>query len=206
LYFTPAVNYTERKVSATVIVSTLMVFNTVTARAQHGNGTTGISGSITAALRISVPRDAFRQDPLAPARIDFEGETSNAVQIGVSGAAAQSGEIFIPLEIRTNVPYEMHITVAGHDGCLPELTASIVAAQPSGSLVRAAAIESLAASAASLNPGAGSRPVLSGPRVSLGGSLTSRNNALIARLAIRTGAAACAWRASLLLILTPAGQ
>jgi hypothetical protein len=202
------VNYTERKLSAAVIGSVLLASNFVTASAQQSIGTAGISGTITAALRLSATRGWTEGYRLSSARAEVEAGASNAIQVAVSGNGAQASQLMVPLEIRTNVAYELRISVINTEGCAPAITTSISSARPSGRLVRPAAVDgSVAMNEVGLASLQSAARLLAGPRVSLAGDYSSPNNALVANLVINVPAgSSCPWRTTLLVSLHQAGQ
>ena len=203
------VNYAERKLSAVVLGGALLVSNFVTATAQQGIGTAGISGTINAALKLSVPGGWISGDQLSSVRAEVEPASNGAIQIAISGNGdGQPAQITLPLEIRTNVAYELRVSAIAITAGVPAITTSISSASPSGRLVRQVAVEgSVATRGVSIASLEASTRLLAGPRVSLAGDYSSPNNALIAKLIanVATGSS-CPWRATLLLSLRQAGR
>ncbi|HEU4387961.1 MAG TPA: hypothetical protein VFV34_09210 [Blastocatellia bacterium] len=197
------------KLSAVAFGGALLFSNSVTARGQQGIGTAGISGTIAAALKLSVPRDWVAGSQTSTARADVEARSDRDVLIAVGNSGdSQPGQFTIPLEIRGNVAYELRITQIGMAGCAPSVTSSISSATPSGRLVRPAAVAgSVATRDVDLASLQTATRLLAGPRVSLAGDYSSPNNALVANLVINIPAGStCAWRMTLLVSLQPAGQ
>ena len=109
--------------------------------------------------------------------------SGNTVRITLSGDGAQAQVIRVPLLLRSNSGFKVSAIFASQTADLEQLKVTDV--QATGSLVTPQIVNSLEI-ARENNPDT-SQPllVLSGPRISRGGTLTSPNNALQATLHIR---------------------
>ena len=123
--------------------------------------------------------------------------SGSTVRLTLAGTGATSSDVRVPLLVRSNSGFRISAVVESKTTELTQL--AVIDVRPTGSLVSPAAIskleipqqfdlrgldESATMSSSLLDV---SRPflVLSGPRVSLGGTLTSPNNALQMTLLIR---------------------
>ena len=136
-------------------------------RAQAGHVTLNATVSETVAL--SVPPTSTQSD------VNVEVLSSgNTARITLSGDDAQAHVIRVPLLVRSNSSFKISATLESRAATLTQL--SVPDARATGRLVSPLAISQLSA------PGqfdvAAPFVVASGPRVSLGGTLDSPNNAL----------------------------
>jgi len=113
--------------------------------------------------------------------------SGNSVRITLSGANTEASVIRVPLLVRSNTSFKISAAVETRASALSEI--SIEDVRANGTLVSAAAVSNLNVlrkfDLSGLNTSASSARnllddvlVLNGPRVSLGGTLDSRNNAL----------------------------
>ncbi len=122
--------------------------------------------------------------------------TGNTVRITLSGAETDAPLIRVPLLVRSNTSFKISAAVESNTAEVSQLLVTDV--RPTGALVSRQAISDInvlrpfnrrldESTSSVLNPLDLSRPVLllSGPRVSSGGTLTSPNNALQITLLIR---------------------
>jgi len=109
--------------------------------------------------------------------------SGNRVQLTLSSTDAESPVIRVPLLVRSNSGFKISAVFESKTAELAQL--SVTDAHPTGNLVSPRVVNALER-APRVNPD-GSEPllVLTGPRVSLGGTLTSPNNALQVTLLIR---------------------
>jgi len=122
---------------------------------------------------------------------------SNTVSLVLSG---DDQVVRVPLLIRSNTSFKISATFESKTAVLSELSVDNV--RPTGTLVSPQIVSAL-----HLNPQLDpdtSQPllVLSGPRISLGGTLNSPNNALEVTLLIRLTPPAGRWTAQLSLVAT----
>ena len=106
----------------------------------------------------------------------------NTVRVTLSSTNAKSPVLRVPLLLRSNTGFKLSASVESQTAVLTHL--SILDVRPTGSLVSPEVVNSLVKPEIEVND---SQPllVLSGPRVSLGGTLNSPNNALQVTLLIR---------------------
>jgi|SRR6185369_1874141 hypothetical protein len=122
---------------------------------------------------------------------------SNTVSLVLSG---DDQVVRVPLLIRSNTSFKISATFESKTAVLSELSVDNV--RPTGTLVSPQIVSAL-----HLNPQLDpdtSQPllVLSGPRISLGGTLNSPNNAMEVTLLIRLTPPAGRWTAQLSLVAT----
>jgi hypothetical protein len=161
-----------------------------------------ITGRISPVLRLSLG-NAWQLPHGASARV--EASAPDFAQIGLSGNADKDpSQITVPLELRTNVGYELRLSLLASDGCSSDFRASIGSVLAGGSSVVAGAAEgSRSISDITLARLNSPMVMLVGPRISARGSLTSPNNALQVNLNItvstreQTEQTMCSWHASL---------
>ena len=122
----------------------------------------------------------------------------NTVSLTLSG---DDEVVRVPLQIRSNTGFKISATLESQTGVLSELSVDDV--RPSGGLVSPQIVNAI-----HINPHLDlnlSQPllVLSGPRISLGGTLNSPNNALQVTIVIRLSSpSAQPWTAQLNLVAT----
>ena len=190
------------------------------ARAQSGGASVKMSGGVSEMVALSTPAGTS-------VSADGVGVTSSQtpdrhLSITFSGATHAPTRISIPVHIRSNAGYSL-LAAAKADGAdLSSL--SLVDAHPTGGLVAADAVGALSVAAlfdarpgaANVTPADGfnhpnlSSPVqlLSGPRVSLGGTPGSPQNALEVTLSLVVAprAGQQVWSIELLLSAAPAAR
>ncbi len=146
----------------------------ISVEAQSANASVTLSGRVSETVTLSVPPN-FNADVVSSG--------GNTVRIRVSGNVGQSPVIQIPLLVRSNTAFKVSALFESQTAGLAEL--SVVEKQATGRFVSPQAIGALESTSQS-EPDV-SRPLLvfSGPRVSLGGTLNSANNALQVTVLIR---------------------
>jgi hypothetical protein len=115
--------------------------------------------------------------------IDMNAMSSGStVRLTLSSTNAEFPVIRVPLLVRSNSGFKISVVVESQMAVLTHL--SVIDVRPTGSLVPPEVVNALVRPEVDVN---GSQPllVLSGPRVSLGGTLNSPNNALQVTLLIR---------------------
>jgi hypothetical protein len=188
------------------------------ARAQTAGGSVRMTGGVSETVALSVPQAAS-----APGvRVTSSRNADGSLTVTLSGTTADPTEVRIPVQIRSNAGYRLSAAAtAGGSNLLGLLVAD---ARPSGHLVAPGAAEALNVSAAfdgrrgagnSTAAGGFNRPnlstpseLLSGPRVSLGGTLLSPHNALEVTLsaAVEPRADGQGWTVELLLSAAPGAR
>ena len=154
--------------------------------------TVTLKASVSKTVALSVPPDSD-----VGASVLSSG---SSVRLTLSSTDLNSPEIRVPLLVRSNSSFKIS---AAFESATAELTQlSVVDVRPTGALVSRNAVDVAQQSTPDT-----SQPwfVLSGPRVSLGGTLTSPNNALQFTLLIRLKPEQPdhAWLAHLTLVATP---
>jgi hypothetical protein len=178
--------------------------------AQRDTVISGVGGRVSPALKLSFQRGSkASSNPAGKYDLRTSSQADNAMELTLSGSdAADSVRVNIPLEVRTNVAYDLELTLISTEGCAPPISASIESTRASGSLVSTRAIEFTRSGSPPIDlircvvP----RPVLRGPRVSTGGNFTTPGNALLVDLNLATSpstADRCAWRILFRLSLLP---
>ncbi|HWW74252.1 MAG TPA: hypothetical protein VNZ44_02595 [Pyrinomonadaceae bacterium] len=186
------------------------------ARAQAG-GSVRMSGGVSEFVTLSIARDAEASDK--GVRVNVSQNAGQSLTVTVSGETRGPTEVRIPVQIRSNAAYSLSAGAPVGGSYLSSL--SVVDARPTGNLVDALAVEKLSV-AATFDAGRGvynptraagpnlSSPseLLSGPRVSLGGTLQSPQNALQVTLSltIEPRGAGQAWTFELLLSAAPTAR
>ena len=124
--------------------------------------------------------------------------TGNTVRLTLSGSDAKQQVIRVPVLLRSNSDFKLSATFESQTATLEQLLVTGVHA--TGSLVTPQLVNSLEIMR-DTDPDT-SRPliVLSGPRISRGGTLNSANNALKATLLIRLKPAVSDWLVHLTLV------
>jgi hypothetical protein len=154
----------------------VLVVVPVTVNAQSGSVT--LQATVSETVALSILANSSQTDP----HIDVVSSSGNIVRITFS-ADAESTVIRVPLLVRSNSGFKISAVFESQTALLTQL--SVIDVKPLGRLVSREAVNaSVVAPEGILNV---SRPllVLSGPRVSLGGTLDSPNNALQVTLLIR---------------------
>lgn len=190
------------------------------ARAQSGGASVTASAAVSETVTLSFEeRAGTLADGVRVASARKEGGT---LVITISGVARDRTLINIPVRIRSNTTYRLIASAEAGGANLAKL--SVAGVRPTGGLVAADAVEGLSvAGIFDARPGAveatyaaGPRQrwlsspleLLRGPRVSLGGTLSSPLNALEVTLsaAVEPRAAVPTWAVDLLLKAEPAAH
>ena len=142
------------------------------------SGSVKLQATVSETVALSIPPNSTQSD----LHIDVAKTSGNSVRITLSGDA-ESPVIRVPLLVRSNSGFRISAVFESQTSVLTQL--SVIDVRPTGRLVSTDAVNAaVAATEGMLDV---SRPllVLSGPRVSLGGTLDSPNNALQITLLIR---------------------
>jgi len=162
----------------------------VMVEAQTGRVT--LQGRVSETVAVSVPDSR-------PGNVEVLN-SGNTVRLTLSGSDA---EVRVPLLVRSNTRFKVSAVFESQTVALSQL--SVIDAIPTGALTASNAVNALAI-APQFQPFDLSHPALvfSGPRVSLGGTLQSLNNALQVTLLIRVQPQPDRdWLAHLTLVATP---
>ena len=190
------------------------------ARAQSGGAHVKMSGGVSEMVTLSSPSGAnVSADGV---RVTSSNAFGQSLSITLSGTARDLTRVSVPLQIRSNADYNL-LAAAQVEGA--GLSGLYVAdAYPTGNLVAADAVGALSVAAIfDARQGAGksipaggfnqtnlSSPVrlLSGPRVSLGGTQGSPQNALevVLSLVVAPRARSQVWTIELLLTVAPSAR
>lgn len=152
----------------TLIAVVFMVY--VPVDAQTGGVT--LTGRVTETVALSVPRN-FTQNNV---HIDVVNSSNNTVQVTLSGEAAESQVVRVPLLVRSNSGFKISALFESNTALLTKL--SVTDVHPTGTLVSPNIVSALEVVRRENLDASQPWLVLTGPRVSLGGTLQSPNNAL----------------------------
>lgn len=186
------------------------------ARAQAGGARVTMTGVVSGAIALSFDQGVTMSVDGTHV-VSSQGE-GRALVINISGTARDLKRVGVPILIRSNTGYRLLATVRSNGAQLAGL--AVVEARPTGKLVAAdaealnvaAMFDGRSGAGKSVPGGAINRSIpspslelLSGPRVSLGGTLLSPQNALEVMLsvAVEPGADVEGWSVELLLTADP---
>ena len=134
------------------------------------------TGRVSGTVALSIPPNSIHNG------VDVNAVSSGStVRMTLSGTGGESPVIRVPLLVRSNIAFRISATFDSQTAELTHL--SVVDVRPTGRLVSPEAINNLEILDQFNNQGP--FVVASGPRVSLGGTLQSPNNALQITLLIR---------------------
>lgn len=194
----------------TIFLAYLLLTFAAYTPAQHERGMTTISGNVSSAVQVSVPRGwGATGDGAGGLHVAAVSAGVSTVQVAVSSNGLSSASQFaVPLEIRTNTAYELTLTLTSSEGPVPTILASIGALRAGGALVSPRALEvTNANSPVDLSRSVAPTAVLNGRRISIGGNFATPTNALVADLNItvpQDGPAQSFWRAQFQVSIHPA--
>ena len=169
----------------------LAVVFLVPATFEDQTGSVKLTTTVSKTVALSIPRNSIHGD------VDVDVVNSgNTVRMTVSGDAAKSPVIRVPLLVRSNSDFKISATFESKTALLTQF--SVVDVRGTGNLVAPEAMTNLeipeqydlrgnisSENGFSILEVGHPFVVLSGPRVSLGGTLESANNALEITLLIR---------------------
>jgi hypothetical protein len=141
------------------------------------------TGSVTLQTKVSETVALSVSPDFTHKNIDVNVVSSGGtVRVTLSSTAPEFPVLRVPLLVRSNSSFKVSAVFEPQTAVLTHF--SVLDARPTGSLVSPGVADALVSSEVDLNA---SQPslVLSGPRVSLGGTLQSPNNALQVTLLIR---------------------
>jgi hypothetical protein len=142
----------------------------VPAAVETQTGRVTLQGRVSETVTLSVPSNFTHGQN---AEVVSSG---NVVRITLTGADSENPVIRVPLLVRSNSSFKLTATVESPMASLSQLSVTDVHA--SGTLVSASAVSGLHIPEQTELKEARDLLLVSGPRVSLGGTLTSPNNAL----------------------------
>ena len=188
------------------------------ARAQSGGGSVRMNGEVSGTVMLSIPRGAEASG--AGVRVSTSRNADGSLNVSLSGATREPTEVRIPVQIRSNTGYRLFAAARSGGPNLSSLL--VVGARPSGSLVFPGAAEAVSVAAGfdgrrgadnSTADGGFNRrdfsalsELLSGPRVSVGGTPLSPQNAVevVLSAAFEPQPGGEGWAVELLLSAAPA--
>ena len=200
-----------KKFSITFCVFVFLASSGDAPSAQHQVATSGISGRVFPALKLSLQpgwQAASNLRGQSELRIAAEPSSVNSVDVTLSETGLGGPSIVaLPLEMRTNEAYALELVLISSEGCAPAIKTSIGSARASGSAVAPRATE-VSAHKASIDLMGSGNPVtvLRGPRISARGNFTTPGNALSVDLNLSispNSATQCSWRVSFRVSLHP---
>jgi len=172
---------------------------TTTAAAQTVRSSVTLTATVSETVALSSP-SLFDQNST---RVDVVNSGGHTVRVTVSGDDTQASVVRVPLLVRSNTDFQ--ITAAFESGTAELTQLSVVDAHSTGRFVSPQLVNALKVKPHSEVDTAQPLLVLSGPRVSLGGTLESPNNALQVTLLIHLNPhAPGAWQIHLTLVGTAA--
>jgi hypothetical protein len=169
------------------------------ARQDRASFTAG--GRVSPGVGLSISRGEIS------ARVKVESEGAGFAHIIIEGGGkGEDSAIVLPLEVRTNIGYELKYSLLETEGCSPPIRVSIESVRAGGAGVLPLAAEaSKPQSVGFARPGSPAQ-LLSGPRVSAGGTLSARSNALLVVVKFQSEQSqnrGCGWKARIRLSLHP---
>jgi len=171
----------SNRCSRLLFAGILLLLLISTSPAQSSSSAINITGRVSPALRISLEKGWHLSEVGSPKlRIEAHDEQPDSLRITVGGEnSGLAGQLIIPFEIRTNVPYELDLVTLDSANCSPIIKIYIESARPDGPLVaRGAAEVYKPAEPLELAQRSSSLTLLAGPRVSAGGNFATHGNAL----------------------------
>ena len=161
-----------------LILITLVILVPVSVKAQAGGNSVTLRASVSETVNLSVPANS--KDGDVDIAVTGSGST---VRMTLSGSGAGASVIRVPLIVRSNSGFKISGAFESTTAQLTRLSVSDVRA--TGTLVSPEAVNNVDIPSENGSSVPGPFVVLSGPRVSLGGTLHSPNNALEITLLIR---------------------
>ena len=175
----------------------VLLFAPAGVAAQTGQGSVTLRATVSETVALQALPNSIRSDVVA----DVVSSAGNTVRITLSGNETRSQVIHVPLLVRSNSGFKISAVFDSQTAELDQISA--IGVHATGRLVSPQLVNNLDIRR-DIDPDT-SRPllVLSGPRISLGGTLVSPNNALQVTLLIRVKPqSATGWQAHLTLAAT----
>ena len=141
-------------------------------------GSVALQGNVSETVVLSVLPNFTHKD----IDVNVISSSGGTVRVTLSSTANEFPAIRVPLLVRSNSNFKISTVFESQTAVLTHL--SVTDVHPTGSLVSPGVVNALVSSEVDVNA---SQPllVLSGPRVSLGGTLQSPNNALQVTILVR---------------------
>lgn len=158
----------------------LVILVPVSVKAQTGGNSVTLRASVSESVHLAVPPKLNEGD------VDIAvTSTGSTLRMTLSGSGAGTSVIRVPLLVRSNSGFK--ISGAFESGTAHLTRLSVLDVRATGTLVSPEAVDNVRVenSPEKLPGVSGPLVVLSGPRVSLGGTLNSSNNALEITLLIQ---------------------
>ena len=196
-----------KRYSLPLLLCVLVGSNGSTVSSALGQGTAGIAGRVSPAVKLSLGQTWQQQAAGEGLFFTAESAGPETVRVVIGGTASSHAvRIALPLEIRTNIAYELKVIVLSSEGCAPEIATSVGSIRPSGGLVSATAAASRPTESFDLMRCLSPANALRGSRVSTGGNFSTTTNALLANLdlSISPNQQPCYWRVVFQISLHPA--
>ena len=172
-----------------------------------GQGAAGIGGRVSPCVKLSLGQAWQQQAAGTGLFVTANSVGLDTVQVVLSGTAPNPAlPVVLPLEIRTNVAYELKLVLLSSEGCAPEIKSSVGSIRPSGALVSPGAVEaSRISESLDLARCVSLTAALHGSRVSARGNFSTIGNALLANmdLSISPNQQQCSWRVVFRISLHP---
>ena len=177
----------------------VLLFVPANVEAQTGTASVTLKGIVSETVAVSVA------PTFTDGNVEVVSGGGNTVRITLSGDDAQSQVIRVPLLVRSNSNFKISAVFESQTAELDQL--SVAGVHASGSLVSPQVVNAFKIRHEAETDNSRPSLVFSGPRISLGGTLNSPNNALKVTVLIRLTPrqAVSGWMAHLTLVGT-AGQ
>ena len=185
----------------TLIAVVFMVCVPVYSQAGAQTGGATLTGRVAETVALSVPSNLTQSH----VQTGVVSSGNNSLQITLSGSEAESQVVRVPLLVRSNSGFKISALFESNTAVLSKLL--VTDAHPTGALVSPNVVNALEVMRRDHLDLSQPLLVLTGPRVSLGGTLQSPNNALQITLLIHVRPQpGPAWQAHLLLVGTGVSQ
>jgi hypothetical protein len=172
-----------KRYSLPLLLCVLVGSNGSTVSSALGQGTAGIAGRVSPSVKLSLGQTWQQQAAGEGLFFTAESVGLDAVRVVIGGTTSSHAVgIALPLEIRTNIAYELKVVVLSSEGSAPEIATSVGSIRPSGGLVSAGAVASHPTESFDLLRCVSPANALRGSRVSTGGNFNTVANALLANL------------------------
>jgi hypothetical protein len=194
------------------VACALLAALTINGLAQQG-AALRISGRVSPAVKLSLAyggqaAGAGANAAEAQVQVNAYEEGNNLIVIALSAPGHKDqARIAIPIEVRTNVAYELLAASTASDGCAPAIAAHIESIRVSGTLAVKGAAERSVPTLSPAHLDTTPAMLLKGPRISQAGNFFTPTNALLVNLIVvlsEKPQTTCGWHAALRLSLRPA--
>lgn len=157
----------------------VLLFVPASVEAQTGNASVTLRATVSETVALSILPNSIQSDVAA----DVVSIGRNTVRVILTGDDARSQVVRVPLLVRSNSAFKISAVIESQTAEIDQLSVSDV--NTTGNLVSPQIVNGL--DVRRENDGDTSQPllVLTGPRISLGGTLNSPNNALRVTILMR---------------------